>query len=145
MLAIRSSEGVTEAGPSAGELRGATTRVIRIIGNGLLIAVAGSAIALGGAAAAGAQPGLVDAQSGSQVDADGTQGSMVPAVAGEQRVLTTQWTDGHEITSDACHLRPHKGCLPPASFNPGTISAATGVSDDPDSALDPDGYQTNKS
>ncbi len=70
---------------------------------------------------------------------------MVPALNGDQRALTTQATDGHDIISDACYNRPHKGCMPPTSFGPGTISATSGVSDDPDSALDPAGYQTNSS
>jgi hypothetical protein len=120
----------------------APSKVISVIGKGVFIAAAGSAIALGGAAAASATPGVVDAQSGSTVDADGTQGSMVPAMSGDQRGLTTQSTDGHAIVSDACAIT-NKGCLPPASFDPTTISATTGISDDPDSALDPDGYQAD--
>jgi hypothetical protein len=131
-------------GPTSGQAasRMASSKAIRAIRNGVFAAAVGSAVALGGAAAAGAQPGIVDAQSGSTVDADGTQGTMVPATSGDQRPLTSQSTDGHAIVSDACAI-VGKGCLPPASFDPTTISATTGTSDDPDSALDADGFQTD--
>ncbi|MGJ6122337.1 hypothetical protein QN239_07150 [Mycolicibacterium sp. Y3] len=120
----------------------ASRRAFRAMRNGAFVAVVGAAVALGGAATAGAQPGLVDAQSGSTVDADGTQGTMVPAVTGDQRGLATQSTDGHTITSDACYVTGD-GCMPAASFDPRTISATTGVSNDPDSVLDGNGFQTN--
>lgn len=154
MSATRSEEDIvghaapTVAGLSAGgqiSLSRPARSVMRALGRSVFVAAAGSAIALGGAAAAAAQPGVVSAQSGSSVDVDGTQGTMVPALTGDQRTMTTQASDGHTITSDACYGRPHKGCLPPSSFDPTTISATTGISNDPDSVLDPDGYQTNQS
>ncbi|MBB3602776.1 hypothetical protein FHT40_002437 [Mycolicibacterium sp. BK556] len=50
--------------------------------------------------------------------------------------------------SDACAVLggsyPNYGCPPPSSFDPRTISATSGTSDDPDSALDPDGYQADQ-
>lgn len=134
-----------------------TQRVITTLGMSALIAVAGATIALGEAAAASAQPGIVDVQSGGTVDVDGTQGtidgdgtqgSYAAAITGDQRALTTQATDSHAIVSDACAVKgggyPILGCLPPASFDPRTISATTGISNDPNSVLDPDGFQTNK-
>ena len=124
---------------SKGYSRMGRNKVISTVGKGVLVVAGGLAIALGGPAAASAAPGVVSAQSGSTVDADGTQGSWAPAMTGDQRVPTTQASDGHTITSDACYGRPHKGCLPPASFDPTTISATTGIS----GALDRDGYQTN--
>jgi hypothetical protein len=143
-MPVARSTSMSAFAPVAGKAtRGAVTReLLSAIGKGVLVAVSGVAIALCGAAAAAAQPGVVDAQSGSTVDVDGTQGTMVPAMTGDQRSLTTQSSDGHAIVSDACAIKG-KGCLPPASFDPTTISATTGISDDPDSALDPDGYQTN--
>jgi hypothetical protein len=120
----------------------ASSKAIRAIRNGVFAAAVGLAVALGGAAAAAAQPGIVDAQSGSTVDVDGIQGTMVPAMSGDQRPLTTQSTDGHPVVSDICYLTG-KGCLPNDGGGPHTISADTSISDDPDSALDPDGFQTN--
>lgn len=132
-------------GPTAGQStsRMAPSKVIRALRNGVFAAAVGSAVALGGAAAAGAQPGVVDAQSGSTVDVDGTQGTMVPAVTGDQRSMSGQSTDGHDVVSDICAL-VGKGCLPGDGGGPHTISVDTGTSDDPDSALDPDGFQTNE-
>jgi hypothetical protein len=96
---------------------------------------------LGGAAAANADGGI-SVQSGSSVDTDGTQGSWVPATSGDQRPLTTQSSAGHTIQSDACYVKNNPVyCPPPSSFNPEIISATTGTSDDPDSKLDPDGFQ----
>ena len=134
---------VAKAGKAVSRM--APGNVINTIGKGVFVAAVGWAIALGGAAAAGAQPGGISVQSGSTVDADGTQGSWAPAVAGDQRSLTTQASAGHTITSDSCY-NPHvgKGCLPPASFDPRTISATTGISNDSNSVLDTDGFQTNK-
>jgi hypothetical protein len=131
-------------GPTAGQAasRMASSKVVRAIRNGVFAAAVGSAVALGGAAAAGAQPGIVDAQSGSTVDVDGTQGTMVPAMSGDQRPLSGQSTDGHDVVSDICALTG-KGCLPGDGGGPHTISVDTGTSDDPDSALDPDGFQTD--
>jgi len=103
-----------------------------------MLLLGGVAAALIGCGTASAQPGIVSAQDGSTVDVDGTQGTMVPATSGDQRGMATQATDGHAIVGDACDITG-KGCLPPASFDPRTISATTGVS----GALDSDGFQTN--
>ena len=110
-----------------------------------LVATIGSAAvmaALCGAGAAAAD-GLT-VQSGSSVDTDGTQGDWNSAVSGSQRPLTTQTGSGHQITSDACYVKNNPVyCPPPSSFNPELIQATTGTSDDPDSKLDPDGFQGN--
>jgi hypothetical protein len=112
--------------------------VITTIGGGMLIGIAAATIAFGGAATASAD-GLT-CQSGCTVDYDGTQGSFDSSgTRGISRGLTTQSTDGHSIVSDACAITS-KGCAPGAS-DPSTISATSGTSDDPDSALDADGYQ----
>ena len=123
-------------------LAGRSSQTVVIARNSVLVAAAGLALTLGGAAAASATPGVVDAQSGSSVDVDGTQGTMVPAIVGEQRGLTTQTTDGRPVASDACGVTG-SGCSAIDGYGPHTISATTGTSDDPDSALDPDGFQTN--
>ena len=156
MLATRRAQSFVTAYPprviavaTAGKAvsRMAPSKVISTIGKGVFVAAVGSAIALGGAAAASAAGG-VSVQSGSTVDADGTQGSWAPAVTGDQRALTTHASAGHAITSDACAVErggyPKDGCLPPASFDPRTISATTGISNDSNSVLDRDGFQTNK-
>lgn len=103
-----------------------TEQVFRVIGRGVLIAAAGTAMALGGAAAAGAQPGVVDVQSGSSVDADGTWGDIdADGTWGDMRGMTKQSSDSHDIVSDACAIM-NKGCVRSKVYDFRTISAISG-------------------
>jgi hypothetical protein len=104
--------------------------------------VGGAALAASLLGAATANADGLTVQSGGSVDYDGTQGSWAPATSGSQRPLTSQPGGGHQITSDACYIKNNPVyCPPPSSFNPEYIQATSGTSDDPDSALDADGYQ----
>lgn len=102
-------------------------------------AVAGFAVAVAGSATASAD-GLTT-QTGGYVDYDGTQGSFDgDGTRGTSRGLTTQSSAGHSIVSDACFVKGSSYCVS-GWTDPSTIAATSDTSDDPDSALDADGYQ----
>lgn len=116
-------------------------KVTITFGAGMLIGLAASVISIAGASTAAAD-GLT-CQSGCGVDYDGTQGGFdFDGTNGASRGLATSSSDGHDIVSDACFVIG-QGCPPPASFDPTSISETQGVADDPDSALDADGYQAD--
>jgi len=125
--------------------RSSASHLVNVAVKAAAVFLAGVALTLSGATTAMAAPGVVDVQSGSSVDTDGTQGSWAPATSGTQRQLSTQTGSGHQITSDACYVKNNpKYCPPPSSFQPEFIQATSGTSDDPDSALDADGYQADQ-
>jgi hypothetical protein len=98
----------------------------RTVRRTLLVAAAGSAVAVAGAAVAGATVG--------DPDGDGTQGVL--------RTQVSQTTASHTVQSDACAI-VGKGCLP-ADGGPHVVSATTGFKNGPDGALDGDGYQADR-